>query len=85
MPDACTVDVVPGLREGAARRLLRISVEHALDSLEIQQRHRSLPYHGSDHDMCGQLVLVAESISRASLGLARLLLPATARHDMPCR
>jgi hypothetical protein len=76
---------VRGLRERAAQRLLRMSVEHALDSLEIQQRHRSLRYHGSNHDLCGQMVLVAESISRASLWLARLLYPAPTSGETCCR
>jgi hypothetical protein len=63
------------LRERATRRLLRTSVEHALDSLEIQQRHQSLRYHGAADDWCVEMVRIAEFVSRVSLSLAYAMSP----------
>jgi hypothetical protein len=76
------VYVMRDLRERAAERLLSISVTHALDSLEIKQRHRSMPPHPA-RDRCDEMVLIADFISRVSLRLATKLAPAESRFHAP--
>jgi hypothetical protein len=70
------------LREKVAHQLLRISVTHAMDSLEIKQRHQSMPPHTA-RDRCDEMIMVADTISRISLRLAIKIAPLGLEHRVP--
>lgn len=60
-------------RQHTSERLVRVSVQHALDAREIRQRH--LSHECPAPSSCAQIFWVANTISQASLWLARRLHP----------
>jgi hypothetical protein len=72
-PNVTIIVVMREIREKATSRLLRTSVQHALDGLEIEQRHQALPTPRGDCDECERMILLASTVSRVSLWLARRL------------